>query len=576
VALALLVGLAGSASAAPATTAFTYQGRVTAGGVAATANYDFQFKLFDSASAGTQINGTLTVLNVPATGGLFTVQLDFGQAFPSDRRFLEVSVRPAGGGSYTLLTPRQEITAAPHAEGLVLPIVSVTNVTANALDITNNGGNGIVGTSGSGIFEAGLYGFSTTSGGNGVRGNADTGSNAFGVWGNASQGDGVVGAGGTYGGNFSSGAGTGVLGVHSNGTGTSPGAEGDTDSADGFANAVLGHVLPTAPGGFSTAVRGINEGTGGNGIGVWGSQSGSGWGVYGTVGGSGYAVYGNAASASGSVGVNGAGQYGVQGTSNLTGGAGVHGIGGSSNPGVLGESATGGGSSFGVLGTSSASQGNGIQGLCNNGGSAYGVWGISSSGQAGHFDGNVVIVGSISKSSGTFQIDHPLDPANKYLYHSFVESPDMMNIYNGNAQLDNTGSVVITMPDWFEALNTDFRYQLTAMGAPGPNLYIAQPMQNRQFVISGGTPGGGVSWQVTGIRQDPWANAHRVQVETMKTPEERGLFLHPELYGLPPSRSIGVLKGPAYVAAVTSPGPQANMPLAPSPAPGVVATKEGN
>ena len=81
-------------------------------------------------------------------------------------------------------------------------------------------------------------------------------------------------------------------------------------------------------------------------------------------------------------------------------------------------------------------------------------------GYAGKFYGNVEINGTLSKSAGTFKIDHPLDPENKYLYHSFVESPDMMNVYNGNVLLDNNGEAVVKLSDWFEALNMEFRYQL--------------------------------------------------------------------------------------------------------------------
>jgi hypothetical protein len=165
----------------------------------------------------------------------------------------------------------------------------------------------------------------------------------------------------------------------------------------------------------------------------------------------------------------------------------------------------------------------------------------------------VRIFGSISKTSGTFQIDHPLDPANKFLFHSFVESPDMMNVYNGNAQLDGNGMATISLPDYFEALNQDFRYQLTAVGAPGPNLYVAQTVKNNSFVVAGGSPGGMVSWQVTGIRHDPYADAHRVQVEVTKSAEERGRFIFPQLYGMPASASIEALKGnPAAPAQTVS------------------------
>jgi len=144
--------------------------------------------------------------------------------------------------------------------------------------------------------------------------------------------------------------------------------------------------------------------------------------------------------------------------------------------------------------------------------------------------GNLSINGNLSKGGGSFKIDHPLDPANKYLYHSFVESPDMMNIYNGLVTLDAHGSAWITMPDYFDALNRDFRYQLTSVGRPQPNLYICRELSGNRFKISGGKPGGKVSWQVTGVRQDAWANAHRIPVEVEKPAAERGSYLHPELY----------------------------------------------
>ncbi|HLW88062.1 MAG TPA: hypothetical protein VKR57_06180 [Terriglobales bacterium] len=157
---------------------------------------------------------------------------------------------------------------------------------------------------------------------------------------------------------------------------------------------------------------------------------------------------------------------------------------------------------------------------------------------AGFFLGNVEVTGNLSKGGGSFKIDHPLDPANKYLYHSFVESPDMMDVYNGNAVLDGNGEAVIQLPEWFETLNRDFRYQLTAIGSPGPNLYVAQEVSGNHFQIAGGKPGGKVSWQVTGIRQDAWANTHRIPVEQDKPARERGFYLHPELYGAPQEKGI--------------------------------------
>ena len=146
------------------------------------------------------------------------------------------------------------------------------------------------------------------------------------------------------------------------------------------------------------------------------------------------------------------------------------------------------------------------------------------------FAGDVTVIGNIYKGGGTFKIDHPLDPLNKYLYHSFVESPDMMNVYNGNTILGDNGEATIELPDWFDALNKDFRYQLTPIGAPGPNLYVSKEIDNNTFKIAGGKAGMKVSWQVTGIRHDPYANLHRVKVEEDKPIGERGKYLHPDAY----------------------------------------------
>ena len=224
--------------------------------------------------------------------------------------------------------------------------------------------------------------------------------------------------------------------------------------------------------------------------------------------------------------------YGVSGKSDT--GAGV--VGNSQkSPGVAGNSRDG----FGVVGVS---------------GNWAGLYGESSNNYAAILAGKVKITGNLEKAGGSFKIDHPLDPANKYLCHSFVESPDMKNVYDGVAVLDRKGKAEIDLPDWFGAINKDFRYQLTAIGAPGPNLYIAEEISdkttsnksnnNSRFKIAGGTSGMKVSWQVTGIRKDPWANAHRIQVEEDKPAKERGYYLHPDLYGQPEEKGISYLLFP--------------------------------
>jgi hypothetical protein len=137
-------------------------------------------------------------------------------------------------------------------------------------------------------------------------------------------------------------------------------------------------------------------------------------------------------------------------------------------------------------------------------------------GFAAEFFGNVHVNGTLEKHAGSFKIDHPLDPERKYLSHSFVESPDMKNVYDGTVTLDANGRATVELPDYFEALNRDFRYQLTAIGAPGPNLYIAEGVKQNCFRIAGGRPYARVSWQVTGVRQDTYANEHRIKVEEEK------------------------------------------------------------
>ncbi|MFQ5650690.1 MAG: hypothetical protein ACE5IY_12175 [bacterium] len=234
---------------------------------------------------------------------------------------------------------------------------------------------------------------------------------------------------------------------------------------------------------------------------------------------------------------------GVRGVSSE--GIGVNGI-STNSYGVFGSTAAGGGVEAGVYGFSSGIGGTGVIGEANSGThpAPYGVWGKSTDGYAGFFSGDVQVTGNLTKASGAFKIDHPLDPQNKYLYHSFVESPDMMNIYNGNIILDAAGEARVELPEWFEALNRDFRYQLTAIGAPGPDLYIAQEIMGNRFRIAGGQPGMKVSWQVTGIRQDAFANAHRMPVEEEKPAYERGYYLHPELYGQREERSIEWARDP--------------------------------
>jgi hypothetical protein len=163
--------------------------------------------------------------------------------------------------------------------------------------------------------------------------------------------------------------------------------------------------------------------------------------------------------------------------------------------------------------------------------------GGATAGLAGEFLGDVDVSGNLSKGGGSFKIDHPLDPENKYLYHSFVESPDMLNIYNGNITTDQNGEAVVELPEWFEALNKDFRYQLTVLGTFAQAI-VSEKVKGNRFAIRTSAPGVEVSWQVTGIRRDAYADRHRIPVEEMKPEGERGLYLHPDAFNQPAERGL--------------------------------------
>jgi hypothetical protein len=241
-------------------------------------------------------------------------------------------------------------------------------------------------------------------------------------------------------------------------------------------------------------------------------------------------------------GVDTGSQFGVAGISGATGSANngttaIHGVGGSGDPN---SGTTGGDGVYGYGGAGGFGGTDGSGGVFDGPGDGIVVFGGY---YAGVFEGDVDVLGNVSKSGGSFKIDHPLDAANKYLYHSFVESPDMMNIYNGNIVTDSSGDAVVQLPEWFETLNRDFRYQLTVIGQFAQAIVTGE-VANHEFSIKTDKPGVKVSWQVTGIRQDPWANAHRIPVEEQKNARERGYYIHPELYGAPEEASIAWVRHP--------------------------------
>ncbi len=524
---------------------FTYQGELVSSGTAINNVCDFQFSLYSVASGGSQLGSAQTALNVNVQKGRFSVELDagvsgpFGEAFTGGDRWLSIAVRcPAGTGSYTALNPRQKITAAPYALSLKPGAVVRSAEPANSIFTASNlgtSGNGLVGygatsgvygegtsqsnetygvygttgsssTSASAVYGRnngtgigvhglssgydGVVGESTHAGGNGIHGIANGGTGAYGVWGLSTSGYGVVG-------NTSSG--TGVSGNSSTGNGvygsssSSSGVSGSSGSSNGiFGFSTSGNGVY----GYSSNNYGVN-GVSGVEVGVQGFGPNGGMRGFST---DNTGVWGQSENGSGIIGVSG-GNY-----------PSIWGFTGSSNPAVKGQQ-------------NGSGTGSGVEGIAISG---NGIVGSSQSGYAGMFYGSVNVTGAINAAVKNFRIDHPLDPANQYLQHASVESDAMKTIYDGVAVLDRDGKAVVKLPDWFEALNGDFRYQLTALNAPGPGLYIAAEIKQNQFTIAGGSAGSKVSWQVTGIRHDPYAVANPLQVEVTKPLTEQGTYLAPE------------------------------------------------
>jgi len=137
---------------------------------------------------------------------------------------------------------------------------------------------------------------------------------------------------------------------------------------------------------------------------------------------------------------------------------------------------------------------------------------------------NQTRVGVLSKASGTFTIDHPLDPQGMIFNHYFIEGPEMRNIYDGEVVLDGSGRTVVVLPDYFAVLNRNPRVQLTGVGTP--DVYVAEKVSGNLFTV-GGPPGTEVYWQVTGERKDVSAEVTRrmMPVEQPKSGELAGRML---------------------------------------------------
>jgi hypothetical protein len=367
------------------------------------------------------------------------------------------------------------------------------------------------------------------------------------ILGASNVGNGVTGVSGTR---------IGVRAQATRTTGANYGLYATTASANGLAavfqntstttNPQLGRGIRSYAAGASAALFSPTDGAAGgefagrNGvIGVAADPNGAG--IVGHAGKGRFGVYADTAVANGY-----GGYFRNVSTTDATQGTGIRGLG----AGAVGNEISpfyviDGGGEFigpaGVIGAARHHSGSGVVALQGNGAHAVLAFGDS------RFTGSVQVDGNLIKPAGTFKIDHPQDPANKYLSHSFVESPDMKNVYDGIVTTDARGEAMVELPSYFEALNRDPRYQLTVIGSFA-DAQIARKAEDNRFVIRTSEPNVEVSWQVTGIRRDAYAVAHPVIVEEDKLLAERGRYLHPEEHGQPADLAIGHAQGPSQAA----------------------------
>ncbi|MCG3128049.1 MAG: hypothetical protein CHACPFDD_02923 [Phycisphaerae bacterium] len=518
-AAALLVALSLLAAtivrAAPPGTQLTYQGMLQDGSTAAAGNYDMRFTLYDAATGGGTVGPTLVFDGagpnpppVAVSDGLFTVELDFGPVFMDAALWLEIDVRPSGGGAYTTLAPRQRLTAAPFSlqtRGIVV-------------DAANDVGIG-TSTPEHLLHVAGDFRTETRT----AQGNDANFGLGGGPW---PQFDRVH--------DFSH-----VITDFSSSEFWAPLLA--TVSLDPDLDLTGVNTKQVYANGFECHISANSDKTLDFVNGLYGASSHRGSGH----------VYNNLGNLLGGV---------LEGPGTITW-----------NFGIAATAGCGWGSTghiennYGIsIGTGIWDQGTGIDNntglyvqspFTNNPiGVNYGIYledqnvattanyAIYSAGGDAYLNGDLEVTGNMSKGGGSFKIDHPLDPENKYLYHSFVESPEMMNIYNGNIVTDERGYATITLPDWFEALNRDFRYQLTVLDDADGDAFVQAKITARitgnRFTIRTSAPRTEVSWQVTGVRHDAFANQNRIPLEVDKPVAERGRYLHPAAFGVPADRMI--------------------------------------
>jgi hypothetical protein len=199
------------------------------------------------------------------------------------------------------------------------------------------------------------------------------------------------------------------------------------------------------------------------------------------------------------------------------------------------------GRSQGIAGNGPGIGGTGVVGF-GNGNNSMGVFGgnITGTAMAAIFaNGDLTATGV-----KPFTIDHPLDPENKILKHFSIESDEVLNVYRGTTVFDINGEATIELPEYFASINVNYSYQLTAVGAAMPNIYVAEEVSNNSFKVAGGMTGKKVSWTVFANRNDAYvkANPNRIKSEQNKTGNLIGKYLDHKSWNQTNSKAYFELK----------------------------------
>ncbi len=198
------------------------------------------------------------------------------------------------------------------------------------------------------------------------------------------------------------------------------------------------------------------------------------------------------------------------------------------DPGIEGRNNFGNNNSVAVLGNFNVIgtfDGIGVRGQSTpSAGWGFGVYG------EGNFYG-VFSQGDLGASGvKTFIIDHPLEPETKSLKHFSIESNEVLNIYRGVGKFDNNGNCIIQLPDYYNSINIEESYNLTAIGKAMPNIFISKKINSEgKFEISGGIKGYEVSWSVYAKRNDKYVQNHPEKTKDVITKKQyqKGKFWDP-------------------------------------------------